>query len=220
MKIYLDSCDPEQIKKYSKLGIIDGVTTNPSIIAKHGKNFNETITQICNIIDTSVSIEVTSSDFNSMITESKKLLNIAPQITIKLPITEDGLNACRVLRKQHFKVNMTLCFSPLQALLAAKVGATYVSPFLGRLDDIGSDGTVLIDNICRIFQSYPNISTQIIAASVRSPIHMLKVAQFGVDVVTVAPELIKKIIDNPLTSHGIEIFSDDWKKNPLPFVEA
>jgi transaldolase len=210
MKIYLDSCDIELIKKYKELGIVDGITTNPSIIAKSGKDFKKTIHQICNLITTSVSVEVIATDFDNMLKEAEELSNLAPQITIKLPITEDGLKACKVLSNKSIAVNMTLCFSPTQALLAAKCGATYVSPFIGRLDDIGRDGLNLISDICAIFENYPDISTQILAASIRNPIHFIEVAKLGVDVITLPPKFIDTIINNPLTNKGVEIFLNDW----------
>jgi transaldolase len=212
MKIYLDSCDVDAIRKYKELGIIDGVTTNPSIIAKSGRNFRSTISEICEIIDTSVSVEVIATDYREMLVEAQELANIASQITIKLPITEDGLRACRALSDKAIAVNMTLCFSPTQALLAAKAGATYVSPFIGRLDDMGRDGLELVSDICSIYQNYPEISTQILAASIRTPIHIIEVAKLGVDVMTLPPSLISAMINNPLTEKGIEIFLNDWAK--------
>lgn len=210
MKIYIDSCDIDQIKKYKDLGFVDGVTTNPSIIAKSGRDFKKVITEICNIIDTSISVEVISTDYKNMLKEAEEFSKIAPQITIKLPITEDGLMACKILSEKAFKVNMTLCFSPLQALLAAKAGATYVSPFIGRLDDMGRDGIDLIADICSIFENYSDISTQILAASIRHPIHIIQAAKLGVDVITLPPQLIEVMINNPLTDKGIEIFLNDW----------
>jgi len=212
MKIYLDSCDVDAIRKYKELGIIDGVTTNPSIIAKSGRNFRSAISEICEIIDTSVSVEVIATDYREMLVEAQELANIASQITIKLPITEDGLRACRALSDKAIAVNMTLCFSPTQALLAAKAGATYVSPFIGRLDDMGRDGLELVSDICSIYQNYPEISTQILAASIRTPIHIIEVAKLGVDVMTLPPSLISAMINNPLTEKGIEIFLNDWAK--------
>jgi len=210
MKIYIDSCDVDQIKKYNDLGFVDGVTTNPSIIAKSGRDFKKVIKEICNVIDTSISVEVISTNYENMLKEAEEFSKIAPQITIKLPITEDGLRACKILSEKAFKVNMTLCFSPLQALLAAKAGATYVSPFIGRLDDMGRDGIDLIADICAIYENYPDISTQILAASIRHPIHIIRAAKLGVDVITLPPKLIEAMINNPLTDKGIEIFLNDW----------
>ena len=212
MKIYCDSCDVEAIKKYKDLGIVDGVTTNPSTIAKSGKNFKAVVTEICKIIDTSVSVEVISTKYESMLTEGEELTNIASQIAVKLPITEDGLRACKTLTEKGVTVNMTLCFSPTQALLAAKVGATYVSPFVGRLDDMGRNGLDLIADICTIYGNYPNVSTQILATSIRNPIHIIEAAKLGVDVITLPPNIISNMIDNPLTEKGVNVFLDDWKK--------
>ena len=212
MKIYCDSCDVKAIKKYKELGIVDGITTNPSIIGKSGRNFKEVVTEICKIIDTSVSVEVMANEYESMLTEAEEFRNIASQITIKLPITENGLKACKTLSERGIAVNMTLCFSPAQALLAAKVGATYVSPFIGRLDDIGRDGLDLIADICTIYGNYPDISTQILAASIRNSMHIIEVAKLGVDVITLSPKLISTMIDNPLTEKGMNIFLNDWKK--------
>ena len=210
MKIYLDSCDVTLIKKYKLLGFVDGVTTNPSIIAKSKKSLKKVIKDICGIVATSVSAEVIATDYENMVKEAEALSNIAPQITIKLPITEDGLKACNFLSKKSLTINMTLCFSPAQALLAAKAGATYVSPFIGRLEDIGRDGINLISDICSIFENYPNISTQILAASIRNPVHFNEVAKLGVDVITLPPKLLEVIINNPLTQKGVEIFVNDW----------
>ena len=212
MKIYCDSCDIEVIKKYKELGIVDGVTTNPSIIARSGKDFKKAIAEICEIIDTSVSVEVMAIEYKSMLKEAEELANLAPQITIKLPITEDGLKACKTLSEKGIAVNMTLCFSPAQALLVAKVGATYVSPFIGRLDDMGRNGLDLVEDICAIYGNYPEISTQILAASIRNPTHIIEVAKLGVDVITLPPKLISAMISNPLTEKGISIFLNDWNK--------
>jgi transaldolase len=212
MKIYLDSCDINAIKKYKEMGLIDGVTTNPSIIAKSGTDFKYVIKEICSIISTSVSVEVISTEYSKILLETEELTKIASQITIKLPITEDGLRACKVLSEMSVAVNMTLCFSPTQALLAAKAGATYVSPFIGRLDDMGREGIGLISDICAIYENYPEISTQILAASIRHPIHVIEVAKLGVDVMTLTPKLFTTMINNPLTDKGIDIFLNDWKK--------
>ena len=212
MKIYLDSCDVDVIKKYSDLGIIDGITTNPSILSKNKKNANKIIGDICNIIQTSVSVEVMADKTAEMVKEARQFLDISPYVTIKLPITEDGLHACKILSSESIAVNMTLCFSASQALLAAKAGATYVSPFIGRLDDIGGDGLNLIEDICAIYANYPNISTQILAASIRHIMHINNALKIGVDVITVPPKLIPQMINNPLTEKGIDIFKKDWNK--------
>jgi len=212
MKIYLDSCDVDIIKKYTILGIIDGVTTNPSILAKEKEKSNAILKNICDITQSSVSVEVMSEKAEDMINEAYQLLDISPYITIKLPITEDGLYACRKLSSESISVNMTLCFSASQALFAAKAGATYVSPFIGRLDDMGCNGLNLIEDICAIYSNYPNITTQILAASIRNIMHVNHVLKMGVDVITVPAKLIPLMITNPLTEQGINIFKKDWYK--------
>lgn len=215
MKLFLDSCDKEEISYFKKLGLVDGVTTNPSIIAKSGQDIFKVIESICEVIGTSVSVEVISQDCENMLKEAAKFCNIGPQITVKLPITEDGLQACHILSQQDVSVNLTLCFSPTQALLAAKVGAEYVSPFIGRLDDVGHFGMEVIADICAIYENYPELSTKIIAASIRSPIHIIEAAKMGVDVATVPPSLLKKLITHPLTSQGLDIFLQDWKNSKM-----
>lgn len=210
MKIFLDSCDVDAIKKYNELGIVDGVTTNPSIIARSGNDLLEVVKSICDIISTSVSVEVLSLNFEDMVDEGMKLADIASQVTIKLPITYAGLKACYALSEKNISVNMTLCFSPTQALLAEKAGASYVSPFIGRFDDMGRDGIELIAEICAIYENYPDINTQIIAASVRNPLHVIEAGKLGVDIVTVPPRLIDQMINNPLTEKGLDIFLKDW----------
>jgi len=211
MKIYLDSCDIELITKYRSLGLIDGVTTNPSMIARSLDDSKEIIKKICELIDTSVSVGVISTKFHEIIEEAENLSKIAPQIIVKLPANIDGLSACKVLSNKSIKVNMTLCFSAAQALFAAKCGATYVSPFVGRLDDIGVDGLKLVQDICKMFENYPEVSTQILAASVRSPLHVIELAKLGVDVITIPPNLIHLITENPLTEKGVKAFTNDWK---------
>ncbi|MFQ3307169.1 MAG: transaldolase [Candidatus Midichloriaceae bacterium] len=211
MKIYLDSCDVSEIIAYKDMGLVDGVTTNPSIIAKSGKNFKNVINDICAIIDTSVSVEVISTTYEEMLSEAEDLAKIADQIVIKLPVSKDGLKTCYTLSEKGISVNMTLCFSPAQALLAAKAGATYISPFIGRLDDMGRYGTDIIADICQIYQNYPDISTQILAASIRNPIHFIEVGKCGADVITIPPKLMDLLIKNPLTEKGIDLFLEDWR---------
>ncbi len=213
MRIYLDTCDINAIKKYHELGIIDGVTTNPSIIAKSGKNLKDAIEEICKVVDTSISAEVLSLNYEDMIKEGSELAAIAPQITIKLPITHDGLKACGYFANKDIRTNMTLCFSATQALLAAKVGATYVSPFLGRIDDMGQSSLKLIEDIISVYENYPDISTQILAASIRDINHVIQVASLGVDVATLPVQLIEKMIYNPLTEKGLEIFKKDYENS-------
>lgn len=211
MKFFVDSCDIQEIVGLNEVGLVDGVTTNPSLIAKSGKDFFQVLREICQVVKTTVSAEVTANDFSGMMKEAEKLLKIAEQITIKVPLTWDGLKTCRQLVSNGHTVNVTLCFSLAQALLAAKAGATYVSPFVGRLDDIGFNGMNLISEICQAYQNYPEINTQILAASIRSPNHVVEAAHMGADIVTASPKVIKQMFYHPLTERGIEIFLNDWK---------
>ena len=192
MKIFLDTCEIETIKNLAQIGIVDGVTTNPSIIAKSGKDFEKTIHSICQIVETSVSVEVIAEDYDGMVQEANKLSKIGEQITIKLPITFEGLKACKTLAASNIPVNMTLCFSATQALLAAKAGASYVSPFVGRLDDIGQSGLNLISEICAMYENYPDIGTQIIVASVRNNDHIIQSAKLGADIIALPPKFVAK----------------------------
>ena len=210
MKFFVDTAEIDEIVELKSLGIIDGVTTNPSLIAKSGRNFEEVITEICNHIDGSVSAEVISLDYEGMIEEAKELRKIADNVTIKLPLTWDGLKACRTLTQDGATVNITLCFSAAQALLAAKAGATYISPFIGRIDDIGQDGLNLIEEIRQIYDNY-GFETQILAASIRTIGHVIEVAKIGADVATVPTKVLKQLVAHPLTSKGIDQFLEDWK---------
>lgn len=210
MKIFLDTADIEQIKKFNALGIVDGVTTNPSIIAKSGRKFESVIEEISNIVEGPVSAEVISENWKDMLTEAKSLKKIAKNVCIKLPITQDGIHACNVLAKEGISTNMTLCFSPQQALLVAKAGATFVSPFIGRLDDIGQDGLMLIAEIREIYDNY-GIETQILAASARNSYHFTQCAKIGADVITIPPSVLESLFKHPLTDKGLEIFMNDWK---------
>ena len=212
MKIYMDSCDIDAIKKYSDMGIVDGVTTNPTILARVQQEPRKTIREICDIVKTSVSVEVMATEVDEILQEAESLLDIAPQITIKLPITEKGLLACRILSSKNINVNMTLCFSISQALLAAKAGASYVSLFIGRIDDVGGDGTNLVEEICSMYSNYPNISTKILAASIRHVMHVKRALTNGADVITVSPSLMGQMISNPLTEKGISTFNENWNQ--------
>lgn len=212
MQFFLDTCDIEQIKDLNDLGLVDGITTNPSIIAKSGLDFLSTIKDICEIVKGSVSAEVLSTDFKGMIAEARELLKIGKQITIKVPLTLDGLKACKLLSSEGHKVNVTLCFSAAQALLAAKAGASYVSPFIGRLDDIGEDGLQLIQEICTMLKNYPELKTKVLVASVRSVKHVIEAAKIGADVATIPPSIVKEMVAHPLTDRGLKIFLEDWKK--------
>jgi len=212
MKFFLDTCDISEITFFHSMGMVDGVTTNPSIIAKSGMDFIEAIKEICSVVKTSVSAEVIATDYKDMLKEADSLLKIAEQITIKVPMTFDGLQACKTLSNNGHKVNVTLCFNPAQALLAAKAGATYVSPFIGRLDDIGQDGLTIIAEIAEMFSNYPEISTEILVASIRNVNHVIESAKIGADIATIPPKVLREMIQHPLTEKGIEIFLNDWKK--------
>jgi transaldolase len=198
-----------------KFGIIDGVTTNPSLLAKTNGDFYQTIKNICSIVAGPVIVEVASTDYANMLKEGDKILAIAQNVALKLPITWDGIKACKHFSNQERLINMTLCFSGAQALIAAKAGATYVSPFIGRIDDTGHDGLSLIEDIYRIFSNYPELNTQILAASIRNSYHLYQAAMIGAEVATMPASIIKQLINHPLTDLGVQIFSEDWKKSGL-----
>lgn len=212
MKFFIDTANVEDIKKAHKMGILDGVTTNPSLVAKEGVDFHTRLREICEIVgDVSVSAEVIALDAEGMIREGKELAQIAPNITVKVPMTPAGLEAVAALSKENITTNVTLIFNPNQALLAARAGATYVSPFLGRLDDIGQDGMGLVETIAQIFVIH-DIPTQIIAASVRNPVHVTNAALAGADIATIPLNVIESLTQHPLTTQGIERFLADWEK--------
>ncbi|MGY6550010.1 MAG: fructose-6-phosphate aldolase [Roseinatronobacter sp.] len=211
MKFFVDTADVDAIRELNDLGMVDGVTTNPSLILKSGRDIIEVTREICGIVSGPVSAEVVALDADAMIAEGRRLAEIAPNITIKLPLTWDGLKACKVLSGEGHMVNVTLCFSANQALLAAKAGATFISPFLGRLDDIALDGVELIADIRTIYDNY-GFETQILAASIRSVNHVLDVARIGADVMTAPPEVIRKLALHPLTDAGLAQFMRDWEK--------
>jgi len=212
MKFFVDTADVKEIRELAETGFLDGVTTNPSLIAKTGRNFLETIAEICALVEGPVSAEVTATDTATMLLEGRKLAKIANNIAVKLPLTWDGLKACKVLTSEGTMVNVTLCFSANQALLAAKAGATFISPFIGRLDDIHLDGMELIEDIRTIYDNYPDFTTEILAASIRNPNHVKDAALVGADVVTVPANVLKSLANHPLTDKGLEIFLADWKK--------
>jgi len=212
MKFFVDTADLKEIQELETLGMLDGVTTNPSIIAKSGANFLERIAEICKITDGPVSAEVASVDYETMIKEGEKLAKIAKNVAVKVPLTEAGLRVCKNLSSSGTMVNVTLCFSAVQALLAAKAGATFVSPFIGRLDDIGQDGMDLIADIRQIYDNYDGLKTEILAASIRHPQHVLMSAKMGADVATIPAATIKALYKHPLTDKGLAAFVDDWKK--------
>ena len=211
MKFFIDTADVSEIQELSSSGFLDGVTTNPSLIKKSGRNINEVIAEICDIVSGPVSAEVAATSYEEMIKEAEVLKAIAKNVTIKVPLTWDGLKACRTLRNNDVLVNVTLCFSANQALLAAKAGATFISPFVGRLDDIGLNGMNLISDICEIYSNYPNLNTEVLVASIRSPNHVIESAKIGADVVTLPANILKQLIHHPLTDNGLKAFLEDWK---------
>lgn len=215
MKIFLDTADINEIKKFSAIGVVDGVTTNPSIIAKQALDFKETIKAICDVVDGPVSAEVAASDYDNMLREGEKILKIADNVVLKLPVTWDGVKACKHFTSLGRQTNLTLCFTLAQSLLAAKAGATYISPFIGRLDDVGQNGLALVQQIVTSYKNYPEIKTEVLAASVRNKEHFEAVAEIGADVATITPQLLDDLIKHNLTDKGIEIFTNDWKKAGL-----
>jgi transaldolase len=210
MKFFVDTAEIKDIRDLYETGLLDGVTTNPSLIAKSGRQFKDVIKEICSIVPGPVSAEVAATDYDGMIAEGHVLAKLAENVVVKVPLTIDGLRATKTFSKEGIKTNVTLCFSPNQALLAAKVGATYISPFIGRLDDINADGVELIENIRTIYDNY-DFTTQILAASIRTPNHITEVALAGADVATIPPAVIYKLADHPLTKSGLEQFVKDWK---------
>ena len=213
MKIFLDTANLESIKKFNDMGLLDGITTNPSLMSKEGGNPKDAMEEITKIIKGDVSLEVVSTDYSGMIEEGKRLREYGNNVVVKVPMTPDGLKACKTLSSQGIPVNVTLIFSANQALLAAKSGAKYVSPFIGRLDDVGQDGMKLISDIKKIFKNYEDsIDTQILVASVRHPVHVVDAAKIGADVVTLPPDVLDKMLLHPLTKIGLENFLADWEK--------
>jgi transaldolase len=212
MKIFLDTANIEAIKKYLELGIVDGITTNPSLLLKENSSDPiDIMKKIVKLVDGPVSLEIVAIEFDKIIEESLKLANYGDNVVVKIPMSSVGLKAINILSKKNIKTNVTLIFSANQALLAAKAGATYVSPFIGRLDDIGYDGLTLISDIVQIFTNY-DISTQVLVASIRHPIHVIESAKLGADIVTLPPEILQKMIHHTLTDRGLDIFLTDWEK--------
>jgi len=211
MKFFIDTAEIAEIRELAATGLVDGVTTNPSLIMKSGRDIMEVTREICGLVDGPVSAEVTATDASSMIAEGKHLAQIAPNIAVKVPLTWDGLKACKALTDAGHMVNVTLCFSATQALLAAKAGATFISPFIGRLDDIGLDGMELIADIRQIYDNY-HFKTQILAASIRTVNHVAIAAKIGADVATIPPDVVKKLAGHPLTDKGLAAFLADWAK--------
>jgi transaldolase len=211
MKFFVDTADVAAIRELDRMGMIDGVTTNPSLILKSGRDMREVVREICVAISGPVSAEVVATDAEGMLREGHDLARIAPNVVVKLPLTEAGLRACSALSKAGIKTNVTLCFSAVQALFAAKAGATFISPFIGRLDDIHADGMDLIRDIRTIYDNY-GFKTEILAASIRGPLHVRDCALAGADVATVPPDVLKKLLVHPLTEKGLEAFLADWAK--------
>ena len=211
MKIFLDTANLESIKKFNDMGLLDGITTNPSLMSKEGGNPKDGMAEITKIIKGDVSLEVLSTEYSGMIEEGKKLRDYGENVVVKVPMTPDGLRACKALTAEGIPVNVTLIFSSNQAVLAAKAGAKYVSPFIGRVDDIGHDGMNLIQEIKTIFSNY-NFKTQILVASVRHPLHVVEAAKIGADVVTLPPAVLDKMLKHPLTDIGLKNFLADWEK--------
>jgi transaldolase len=213
MKIFIDSADIEEIKDVAAMGVVDGVTTNPSLVAKTGKPLEKVIREICEVIDGPISAEVLATDTASILREAKVLAAIHPNVVIKVPLIADGIRAIRPLSADGIRTNVTLCFSSPQALLAAKAGATYISPFLGRIDDAGGDGLALIEEIVTIYNNY-GYETEVLAASIRHPVHVVRCAQIGADVCTIPHKVILQLLKHPLTDVGLVKFLEDAKKTP------
>lgn len=211
MKFFIDTANVAEIREANSMGMVDGVTTNPSLIAKEGRDFKEIITEICQIVDGPISAEVISLDTDGMVAEAKELAKIHENIVVKIPMTVDGLKAVRRLTKNEIKTNVTLVFSPLQALMAAKAGATFVSPFVGRLDDLSQEGMLLVEQIVEIYSNYA-YDTEVIVASIRNPLHVLESALMGADIATIPFSVLSKLASHPLTDKGIAAFMADWEK--------
>lgn len=214
MQLFLDTANLDEIRDAVSWGVIDGVTTNPSLIAREGRDFVDTIHQICEMVDGPVSAEVVAQDAPTMIAEGRLLATVHKNVVVKVPLSIDGLKACKALSSEGTRVNVTLCFQAAQALLAAKAGATYISPFIGRLDDIGQDGMVLIQQIVNIYQNFPNLQTRVLAASIRDPLHVVQSAEAGADVATIPYKVLKQMILHPLTDKGNAAFLKDWAGVP------
>lgn len=212
MKFFIDTANLDEIKEANAMGMVDGVTTNPSLIAREGGEFKEIINDICSVVDGPISAEVISLDTDGMIKEARELAAIHKNIVVKIPMTVDGLKAARICTQEEIKTNVTLVFSPLQALMAAKAGATYVSPFVGRLDDLSQDGLVLVEQIVGIYANY-GYDTEVIVASVRNPLHVLESALMGAHIATIPFNVLSKLASHPLTDKGIEAFMNDWNKS-------
>lgn len=220
MKFFIDTADLDEIRDLCDTGLVDGVTTNPTLAAKSGRKFLDLVAEICAIVPGPVSAEVTALDFPTMMKEADVLRRIAPNVAVKVPLTPDGLKTCRAIADDGGLVNVTLCFSANQALLAAKAGAAFVSPFVGRLDDIGHDGMALIAEIAEVYGNYPDLTTEILAASIRHPMHVADAARIGAHVATMPPKVLRQMFDHPLTEKGLKAFMDDWAKSGQTILEG
>ncbi len=212
MKFFVDTADIAEIRDLADTGLLDGVTTNPSLVAKTGRSFLDLVAEICDVVNGPVSAEVASTDFETMLAEGKKLAKIADNVAVKVPLTPAGLKVCKALSSEGTMVNVTLCFSAAQAILAAKAGASFVSPFVGRLDDIGQEGMGLISDIVEIYNNYDYFKTEVLVASIRNPIHIVDSARLGAHVVTAPPSVLKQLFNHPLTDKGLAQFVADWQK--------
>ena len=220
MKFFVDTADTDDIRDLASTGLVDGVTTNPSLVAKSGRSFIEVVLEICDMIDGPVSAEVTATDHETMLAEGRKLAALAPNIAVKVPLTPDGLKTCKALADDGTMVNVTLCFSPGQAILAAKAGATFISPFVGRLDDISQNGMNLIQDICQIYSQYDSFTTEVLVASIRHPIHLVEAAKMGAHVATLPPGVLRQLYKHPLTDAGLAAFLADWEKTGQSILDA
>ena len=212
MQFFIDTADVAEIRDLAATGLVDGVTTNPSLVAKSGRDFFEVLAEICEIVPGPVSAEVTATEHQAMLAEAQRLAAVADNVVIKVPLTPEGLKACRALTDDGKQVNVTLCFSPAQAILAAKAGARYISPFIGRLDDISADGLQLISDVVEIYAAYPAITTEVLVASVRHPLHVVESAKMGAHVATIPPAILRAMFKHPLTDKGLAAFLEDWAK--------
>jgi transaldolase len=212
MKFFIDTADLSEIRDLAATGLVDGVTTNPSLVAKSGRNFLDVVREICGLVGGPVSAEVTATDHATMLAEGRRLAKLARNVAVKVPLTPEGLKTCRVLASEGTMVNVTLCFSAAQALLAAKAGAAFISPFVGRLDDVGSDGMGLIADIVAIYRNYPQLKTEVLVASIRHPMHVVEAAKMGAHVGTMPPNVLRQMFQHPLTDKGLALFLADWAK--------
>ncbi len=212
MKFFIDTADLGEIRDLAATGLVDGVTTNPSLVAKTGRKFLDVVREICAVVPGPVSAEVTATDAPTMLAEGRKLAKIAKNVAVKVPLTPDGLKTCRTLTQEGTMVNVTLCFSAAQAILAAKAGASFISPFVGRLDDVGQSGMALIREIVEIYRNYPAFKTEVLVASIRSPLHVIEAARMGAHVGTLPPAVLRQMFAHPLTDKGLAAFLADWKK--------